>query len=239
MKKILIVSIQKSGTHLIEEMFKSLGYKAVRVGENFNVEKFKKCKKKEYFFSHFIPNDQVLLELYSNPNEYGIIYNFRDPRDTLTSKVNWNHSSNDKITHPMREFMKDVYSRFSKKELLDRFIDSDKIRPNEYDIMEYFSLGRILLFSSSILNVRFEDLIGEKGGGSFEMQKIVVKNILQYIGLSYKEDEMLKVCGKLYNPNATTFTKGSLKSYLTFFSEEQIQRFNAKHNKILIDYGYF
>ena len=91
--------------------------------------------------------------------------------------------------------------------------------------------------------VRFEDLIGPQGGGSFERQKMTIRAIAKYIGLKFSDQEIEQFGLRLFGnqegtPRSWTYREGQIGSWKQCLSAEQI-RFCKKHfGKTLIRLGY-
>ena len=108
-KKILIVSIQKSGTHLIQNVMKEVGFEGIGVGKNAKMTDFNGLKDNQFLWSHFVPSDEIQMALEKGDEPVYIIFNFRDPRDVLVSWFYWLHPNSDKNMHLHQDYMKKVY----------------------------------------------------------------------------------------------------------------------------------
>ena len=235
-KKILIVSIQKSGTHLIQNVMKQADFESIGVGRNAKMTDFNGLKDNQYLWSHFAPSDEIQMALERGDESVYIIFNFRDPRDVLVSWFYWLHPNSDKSMHLHQNYMKKVYSHFNDDELLYIFIRNDKFREVEYNPIEYFRLSRVLYFHPKVLNVRFEDLVGSNGGGSDDLQKKTIENIFNY--LKIKNIDVDKIAKNSFDKTSETFRKGKIGSYKELLSPMQIKLFNELHGDIIKQYGY-
>jgi len=235
-KKILIVSLQKSGTHLIQNIMKEAGYIGVGVGKDCSMNDFNKLKKNQYLWSHFPPSDQVQMELEQGKEPLHIIFNYRDPRDVLVSWFHWLHPSSSNNMHEHMAYMKKVYSHFSDDQLIDIFINNDKFRESEYNPIEAFRLARVLYFHPKVLNISFEDLIGENGGGSNDLQIKAIEKIFNYLNIPVSNIE--SISARAFNKNSATFRKGVIGDYKSILNSEKIKLFNDCHGDILKQYGY-
>lgn len=91
--------------------------------------------------------------------------------------------------------------------------------------------------SPNTLIVRYEDLIGPKGGGTIEAQQRCFERIANFIGASYDSELGDKISDDLYGASFT-FRKGSSKSWKTHFSEENKKLFIRHFGKDLKKMGY-
>lgn len=235
-KKILIVSLQKSGTHLIQNVMKEAGFQGVGVGKDCRMSHFSGLKDNQYLWSHFTPSDEVQMALEEGSQSLYIIFNFRDPRDVLVSWFHWLHPKSDKSMHLHQDYMKKVYSHFTDDELINVFIRNDKFRETEYNPIEHFRLSRVLYFHPRVLKVRFEDLVGSRGGGRDETQLKTIKDIFRYLEIDGIDS--LQIARKVFNENSATFRRGTIGGYKNVLSNEQIQLFNKLHGDIILQYGY-
>jgi hypothetical protein len=232
-KRILLVSLQKCGTHLIKNVFEQAGLEGLGVGRA-TLSDFHKLRKNQYLWSHFTPTDEVQMELENKNTDLRVIFNFRDPRDVLVSWYYWMKDSSSKILHNHQAYMKKVYSQFSEKELINIFIHNDKFRQDEYNPLEQFRLSRVLYFYPDVFNVRFEDLIGSKGGGCDNRQQQVINDILYFIGSHNFAGDIKNI----FDVNSPTFRNGKIGGYKNLLSTEQLQLINELHGDLIDQYGY-
>lgn len=235
-KKILIVSIQKSGTHLIQNVMKEVGFEGIGVGKNAKMTDFNGLKDNQFLWSHFVPSDEIQMALEKGDEPVYIIFNFRDPRDVLVSWFYWLHPNSDKNMHLHQDYMKKVYGYFTDDELINIFIRNDKFREVEYNPIEHFRLSRVLYFHPKVLNVRFEDIVGSNGGGSDDLQKKTIENIFNY--LKIKNIDIDKIAKNSFDKTSKTFRKGKIGSYKKVLSPMQIKLFDELHGDIIKQYGY-
>ncbi len=235
-KKIIIVSLQKSGTHLIKNIIEALGFETVWTPENCKVNDFKRLQENQVYISHFPPADNVQMALEGGQDNYHIVFCYRDPRDILVSWFYWMHPEKGGKMHLHQEYMRKVYKSFSEEEIIDFFIRNEKFRVNEYNPIEAFRHSRILLFHPGVLNVRFEHLIGANGGGDDEKQIETLKSIINYLGVT--NIDVNQVVEKCFDRSSATFRKGQIGDYKNVLSEKQLKLFHELHKDILIQYDY-
>lgn len=93
------------------------------------------------------------------------------------------------------------------------------------------------LHDPKILVIRFEDLVGEKGGGSKEKQVQTIKNIAQFLEIELSDDKIEKICQSLWG-GTWTFRKGTIGQWKEKFTEEHVRLFKEYLGQDLIDFGY-
>ena len=236
--KILIVSIQKCGTHLIQNVLSKIGFEGVGFGKNCELADLRKLRQSQYMWTHYPPADSVLSAIEGGDFSIRIILNYRDPRDAVVSWFYWLHPNNTKITHFCREYVKKTYTSFSDEQLLEMFIKNEKFRPCEYNVLEYFKLSRALLFHPQILKIRYEDLIGESGGGEKSLQEKSIQNLFEFIGLDTECMDISKIAGSAFDKKSETFRKGVIGDFNSVFTKRTMDLFNENYADVLIQYGY-
>jgi hypothetical protein len=231
--RILLVSLQKCGTHLIKNVFDQIGLEGVGVGRA-TLADFERLNDNQYLWSHFAPTDAVQMELENENTDLRIVFNFRDPRDVLVSWFNWMHPEAPRVMHKHHAYMKKVYANFSDAELMDIFIRNDKFRLDEYNPLEHFRLSRVLYFHPSVLNIRFEELVGSGGGGNDDRQRKTVQDILEYLGVFKASGEVENI----FDVNSPTFRSGRIGGYKNVLTADQIRLVNELHGSLIKQYGY-
>ena len=86
------------------------------------------------------------------------------------------------------------------------------------------------------LVVRFEDLIGESGGGSTDLQRETLIRIAQFIDASLEDVPI--VAEKLFGPGKATFRKGTIDSWREELPPEMLQEIENELSDILSAWGY-
>lgn len=104
--------------------------------------------------------------------------------------------------------------------------------------------------NSSILTLRFEDLVGPNGGGTYEAQIMQLKKIREFLSLGVSDFFLYEIAEKIYgdalNPYGngsfhnfqSTFHVGTIGRWKTAFKEEHKVAFKKKLGKHLIALGY-
>ena len=92
--------------------------------------------------------------------------------------------------------------------------------------------------SEQILMVRFEDLIGEKGGGSKELQLSTVGKIRSFLGFPIDDTITRRICDRAFDNKSPTFRKGQIGGWKEELSPEHLRLFNNKCGDLLHRLGY-
>jgi hypothetical protein len=72
--------------------------------------------------------------------------------------------------------------------------------------------------------VRFEDLVGEAGGGSATRQHEAVRSIGRGLGLDLDHESIVGVCKRAFDPGSRTFRRGRVGSFRDELSPAQRAR---------------
>lgn len=234
-KKILLIPLYKSGSHLVKNVFELAGYENVSLNEPCRMEDFTRLNSKQYLTTHLPPG----LDIYNQIelNTIKVIFHYRDPRDVAVSTLNFVHWNSKKSQFLKVEFLKKVYGNCfnSKDELLESIIRSEKHIPYVHDLSSQFRLTRGLLFHPNVLKTKFEDLIGEQGGGDSTRQLKSVRNILNFIDLPMDAEQ---IANKTFSAESKTFHKGQIGQWRHVFKQHHKDLFNELYSDILHDFGY-
>ena len=85
--------------------------------------------------------------------------------------------------------------------------------------------------------VKFEDLVGTKGGGSAEAQRLAVERVASHLGVEVEEATMGVVEKDLFGVGRT-FRKGQIGGWREEFSEEHARAVKGVMGSLLVELGY-
>ncbi|MBK8417724.1 sulfotransferase domain-containing protein [Candidatus Villigracilis saccharophilus] len=91
-----------------------------------------------------------------------------------------------------------------------------------------------------VLVVRYEDLVGSRGGGDDEYQRETIEAVLLHIGISYNDEKVSNIQSQLYG-GTVTFRKGHIhawKDQMDWHLKQSVHD-ALKDIKILDRFGYF
>jgi hypothetical protein len=156
----------------------------------------------------------------------------RDPRDVAVSQM---HYIKQKKRHPIHE----AFMALPSDE--ERLLFS--IRGGVLGGRELLSLDeRYRQFvgwqrdENSVL-VKFEDLVGPKGGGSAEAQRATVERVARHLGVSVGEEIAPSIEEDLFGLGRT-FRKGQIGGWRSAFSEQHVRATNEVAGPLLVELGY-
>ena len=172
-----------------------------------------------------------------------VLFIYRDLRDVAVSHARW-------VTKEERIFLHDIYRQYSSFD--EQLMSSIKGVPlgspygsnvSQPDIGSDFSRWQGWIDAPNTLAVKFEDLVGERGGGSETKRLELVAQILDYLRVDLTSSEIASQFGScVLNPEEShTFNKGgkgSIGGWKTAFKEVHKQEFKKVAGQTLIDLGY-
>ncbi len=236
--RIVSVSVPKAGTHLLERALcldKRVWRKLIRTVHEQNVEQYgglprlmQRLRPGELIVAH-LPYSQERIDCIRDAG-VRCLFMLRDPRAVVCSQAHY------VATSPEHHFHELFVSRGELRERIRLAIHGDaeagypSIRKRHEDFAGWLT--------ASDLVVRFEDLIGEAGGGSAVRQAELLGEIYAAVGLSMSADEIERVRTQLFSSASPTFRKGSVGEWRQHFDEELTAEFAEVAGDIMTTYGY-
>ncbi len=172
-----------------------------------------------------------------------VIFIYRDLRDVALSHARW-------VTKESRIFLHNIYLQ---EENLDRqLMCSIKGIPigtpfgsnlSQPDIGQDFRRWKGWIEDPNTLAVKFEDLIGERGGGSEQKRIEMVEKIVSYLGINLSPEQIkAQFASFVMNPREShTFLKGAKGrqgGWKNVFKEVHKEAFKKVAGELLIELGY-
>lgn len=162
----------------------------------------------------------------------------RDLRDIAWSAIHYITSKDP--THRLHKYFQTLSSDEERLTAIIGGIDGAVIRDGK-DAAPISALPKHFLGwlgEPDCMVVRFEDLIGDAGGGNDERQFETVTSIMRHVGLDSSEEEVTEVATKVFYTKARTFRKGQIGDWKNHFTEEHKRLFKETAGEALIKMGY-
>lgn len=241
--KVLANSIPKSGTNLLMRalfLTPQLYRKLNRTVLSDDLEKTIRVLKTAS------PNQVVAAHLYYSAAlsnlieelEFKNILIVRDPRDIVVSKYFYaTYKDKRHYLHAYYQSISNDAQRITKTISGDaEFISSKGSRfyGIDYILNQYIQW----VDEPNCLIVRFEDLVGSKGGGGVEEQVNTLSKIYKHIGLDMPEDNVVKIARELFTSNSKTFNKGEIGAWRNSFTSDHVALFKEVCGNHLVRMGY-
>lgn len=232
--RIVVTSILKCGTHLLMGCLELLGKKCVslvRVTPD-DIEGIKTLSADEFWVKHLVYRNGSAKILRSGG--YTPIFIYRDPRDQVVSFAYHMKKRHDK-GYPQAKNM-------SIHDIITDHMTSGKTynnhRPYFHNVEELYRAFMPWMNLPNMLSIRFEDLVGSRGGGCDAMQLVTIKKIAQHIGIILSDEQACEVAHKLYGQDNGFFREGQIGSWQEHFTPQHKKLFKKLAGQLLIDLKY-
>ncbi|GIU97212.1 MAG: hypothetical protein KatS3mg013_1015 [Actinomycetota bacterium] len=236
--KVLGVSIPKAGTHLVERalclhprLYRKIlptitGAKLGRGGL-------------DGLLARLGPGEVVLAHLRFDPAYPGDlrrravrgVFLVRDPRDVVISQARYAMGRTDHWAHGL------FAARADERERLRLAIAGDErggLRSIGRRLADYAGW----LEAPGVLVVRFEDLVGARGGGDPRRQREAVAGLYRHLGLEPDDDLVRRVCERLFSADSPTFRRGTIGQWRSTLDAELLALLEDVAGEQLARYGY-
>ena len=265
MKPAFINSLPKSGTHLTAKCLKLMGYEeryhfgsgevinrrfisrlrrlswipfnqGFQVGIDTPVEVSKRAVIKRLrssspnsFFTGHVGYSSGLLDTVLNHGISPILIH-RDPRAVLVSFVHY-------VARLKKHVLHKEFNALSEKEQFLSVLKGHRFKHVYLESLRTRCMSLdSWLASDDVLKIRFEDLVGEKGGGSAEAQRNTLQRVCDWLEISTSHID--KVIEELFGPGRHTFRKGQVDSWKEELPPDMIELTEKTLKDVLHLWGY-
>lgn len=239
--KFVIHAIPKCGTHFIQRVIKLLTDKDINHAKlSFNA--LNDIEKRHEILRIYQDYDTSSINLLKK-NGYKVVAMVRDPRDALISFLY--HMRNRKGQGQRRDFFT-VSSNFDELTFDEQLMALIK---GDYGMLSYLTFYRSRVGWSQdphCLMIKYEDLVGSKGGGDDALQAESVVDIANYLNIELTDAKLEWVLNKMYlkkgadiaNDDNNVFTRSSTGNWKKFLKKEHRKAFKKAAGNLLIQLGY-
>ncbi len=246
-----LVSVHKSGTNLIANLIRSLGFHVIGHGVNppwprpatgldptlREYEYIASARPGTCYVTHSLPlfigdhaPPRPILKLWTELG-FPLLFNYRDPRAVFTSYISYvlKSSASGEYTHsPFTDACAETFAAAHGEERL--LLAIDLLEPYMHWA---FRDNLWLLHHPRVCKVRYEDLVGPEGGGSLDRQAECVQRVQVALGCRTETPSQ-----PLYDRSARTFVQGQVDGWRDSFGPAVARAFDARYGSILDAYGY-
>ena len=163
----------------------------------------KKLIKDRYCQAH-LPFSLDLEELVGSL-KVPMLYIYRNPLDALVSLKNYILK---KKNHPNHYHLVDCSTDYDRYLFLINGYNDENNRTMMAPFFEKYKHSIAWASSDNVCSLKFEDIIGEQGGGNSVVQKQTLEKVLKYLGKEIQNIDQIQT--QIYNPNSATFHKGKI-----------------------------
>lgn len=234
-EKFQLITVPKSGTFLIIKYFSLLG-------KSFNDPKMEKEIKNAFRREHPLAGIKWDYPSWFDPKTKTILM-IRDLRDILVSYVFWLDKRKTGV-YLDRQYYK-YWEKLSFDEKLSMLIDPKApFKGTKYLWLTHpkqWTHAMNIMKLPTTYVCRFENLIGEKGGGCSIKQREEIINLAKYIGIDLSKDQINFIQHHLFGndiKNSWTFRKGQIGNWKSHFTKAHKNQFKEQLNHFLIAFGY-
>jgi hypothetical protein len=230
-RPLFLVSIPKSGTHLLYEFVEALGYR-------FGGEYHQILQPQTWYFLEFSNSHTMAGDFFIDSGRrmpFGnrqhpfvltpTLFNFRHPLDILISEAHYNHLDG---ATPYSGWL----SHYDLSERVKILINDNRLLGSLRD-----RVGGYLpwLEFPNVIPLSYEELVGESGGGNEIDQHRLIWSIQLKLQVPGSPKEFVSQLAKSKSP---TFRLGQVGRYIDYLSEATVRDFAAQNSDILEQFGY-
>lgn len=236
--KVLMNSLPKSGTNLLEQVLIQLPYMRRRMrytlgywdgSEATTLRQLSRIRRGEFLAAHLTATEYILQTLLRE--NFKTLMMIRDPRDIAVS--HFNYVTYIDYTHPSHQYFKSLPDDDAR--LMAVIEGVDGIVQPIWRVLEQY---RPWLTADGVLVVRFEHLIGARGGGDDQLQMRTVSDIARHLNIPIDETQLSMICSEIYSETSPTFRKSQIGDWGKVFKPEHITAFMRSAGEYMKYYGY-
>jgi len=151
------------------------------------------------------------------------IFIYRDPRDCLVSAVHY----------AFRGYPEHISRRLNGLSEEDALLALLNGRDSLIPFASWFDAYRPWLSVPDAITLRFEDIIGARGGGSDTMQRECLENVVNSLEIQVPPQVFDSALSMTFNPKAGTFRSGQIGGWRIGFSKKIAQEFESQAGHLL------
>jgi hypothetical protein len=235
-RKIVLITIPKSGTHLLQKAVRLITGQPVEMLSFADVHALYKNE------IELDPNDGIIswqhlfpqLDCIKEDKEHFIkIINIRDPRDILVSQIDWHLTMGMWASWTPQGYIQ-KFATLSQDEQLSEVINFPQ---NWYSVKRFAKKALEWMKEPDVFVCRFEDLVGPQGGGSRIRQEKVIRDLATHLGYSIEEEDIFYIADNIFG-DSYSFRKGQIGRWHEFFKPKHVEEFKKTMGKLLIKLDY-
>lgn len=240
--KVLINSYPKAGTHLLLSCFELLKefpspliYHIDPDYRNSN-RLLSRMLNGQVISGHFFYSDELIKHL--QLNSIKTLFIIRDLRDIAVS--NFYYITYKDKTHRLHKYFKSLPNDEARLLAAIEGVEAKDLKQAKGmpSIGDFARNYQPWVQSKDCLTLKFEDLVGVKGGGTNEVMEFTLEQIFNYLEISDLDHKLEFIKENLFNTNSKTFRSGQIGNWKKHFKALHIEAFKKEAGDLLIDLGY-
>jgi len=239
--RIFANSIPKSGTHLLRHilsMMPSINDKWTYHYDQ-NVCDYNKQlsagKNGQIISAHMYWSQE--FSTFLEQTNYKVFLMVRDLRDVCVSSAHY--CAKDK-RHRLNKYFNDLETWSERLSATIEGIDADRLDDDvrSKSIADHVNGYIPWVRDDNCLVIKFEELVGTKGGGNIDTQIQTLHKISNHIGFDLSESKLAEIADKSFTNKTKTFRSGQIGGWRQEFDEKNISLFKKIAGYQLIELGY-
>ena len=198
------------------------------------------CLAKSQYINGHIPYNPELDKVLADLNYHHVCI-IRDPRAVTISRLKFIlNSESAKDILPQGIPLKADLESMSTTERLNFLLEGGYAEKADLKIYSFAHIYRSILAwgqDPNCLLVRFEDLIGEQGGGNNQKQAETLRNLADHLNIPWDE-EIARQTKNVYDPKTRTFRVGNIHSWKNALDAEDLARLREYCEPLCREAGY-
>lgn len=227
LEDFIFLSNHKCGTHLLMQFIENIT--GLTWQQKYNnkpdiSQEIQELKQNRLILWKHQINDEHFKYLQSK--KYKFVFLYRDPRDQLISYIFWMPRV---VKHAPICQIKDIHTQI--RVLIE---GSSTIKPL-FSHKNFEQMKRVQ--RKNVLMVKFEDIVGSRGGGCDEKQLTTILKLAKFLGVPLPRAKVSEIIENTWG-NRGTFRKGQIGDWKNYFTDEHIDLYKEKYGDKLIEMGY-
>ncbi|MDQ6955715.1 MAG: sulfotransferase domain-containing protein [Mariprofundaceae bacterium] len=192
-------------------------------------KKIRRIRKGQFCNAH-LPAHPSLLDLLDREG-IRAVFIIRDPRDVVIS--NFKYVKDMDTTHETHAHIASLADDDARLRAVIGGVDG-LIAP----VHELWQKNQGWQQHSATLVIRYEHLIGMKGGGDTSLQIQTLRNLAAHLDLDVSDRLIDQIAVRVFDSKSPTFRKGLTGGWRNTFSDEHVRLFKDETGDLLIRLGY-
>lgn len=222
---------------MLRPSFKHVSMNQNRVPSTTEFERvIKRTGRGQYSSGHVFYTDQNAAILEANNIRTLLIV--RDPRDVVTSHYNYVTDKN--TSHRLHRHYNSLESDSDRLLASIRGVSGEHSRDGDAleSIGEWMDNFLEWIDTEYTQIIRFEDLIGPKGGGTKSSQLESVRTIATHLNVELTHKTVEHIADNTFSTESSTFRKGLIGDWVNHFEPVHVEAFKDEAGDWLVDLGY-